>query len=315
MTNRKAGIRLFCAVVLSGALALGWAQSGPENRTATDPHSVVSPSNPAASPVPIDDLFYTRATLSPSWSPDGREVAFTTNLTGRLNLWKVNAAGGWPMQVIQSDDRQLLATWSPDGKWIVYQQDHGGNELYDLFAVPSSGGAAVNLTNSNDASEEFPLFSHSGRLLALTYKLKTGSVRDVAVMDWATHQVRNLTREQTKDHSWQLAAWSPDEKFLYATRANATFTDADIYRIDVGSGATEKLTPSRSAQVLYTVNDASHDGKWLLITSNEKYGAANVALLELATRKIRFVSDTRWEADGGDFAPDSKTFSYTINSD
>src|SRR5438034_7784246 len=35
---------------------------------------------------------------------------------------KVNAAGSWPIQLTQSDDRQFNPAWSPDGKWIVYQR-------------------------------------------------------------------------------------------------------------------------------------------------------------------------------------------------
>ena len=52
-----------------------------------------------------------------------------------MNLWKVSANGGWPLQLTVSDDRQFGAVWSPDGKGIVYEQDFGGSEYYDLFAI------------------------------------------------------------------------------------------------------------------------------------------------------------------------------------
>lgn len=48
-----------------------------------------------------------------------------TNLSGRMNLWKVASSGGWPIQLSQSDEAQLDPTYSPDGKWVVYQQDKG----------------------------------------------------------------------------------------------------------------------------------------------------------------------------------------------
>src|SRR5215471_15242521 len=96
------------------------AANSPDDRQITDPRSVVSVTSPAARPVPIPELYYTRSTSGPAWAPDGREVVFTTNMTGRSNLWKVPASGGWPIQLAQSDDRQLSAVWSPDGKWIVF---------------------------------------------------------------------------------------------------------------------------------------------------------------------------------------------------
>jgi dipeptidyl aminopeptidase/acylaminoacyl peptidase len=107
------------------------ASDSPDTREITDPKSVASTPAMGANPIPVDDLFYTRSVAGGAWSPDGKLVVFCTNLTGRNNLWKVSAAGGWPIQLSQSDDRQSGAAWSPDGKWIVFQSDQGGGDLQD----------------------------------------------------------------------------------------------------------------------------------------------------------------------------------------
>ena len=287
--------------------------SGPNDRQITDPHSIRSASNPKAGPVSVDDLFFSRNVGGAAWSPDGRQIVLTTNLTGRNNLWKVRASGGWPIQLAASDDRQSGAVWSRDGEWIVYQQDRGGGEIYDLFSIPSSGGEAVNLTNSNEISETSPNFSPDGKLLAISYKPKTSPTPDIAVLDWQTHQVRNLTKEQAKDHPWSFLAWSPDGKSIYANRVFVGGTDGDVYRIDVTTGALDNLT-AHQGQIVYVGSSLSSDGRTLLIASN-KSGFNNVALVDTASKKITPVTDTQWEAEPGHFAPAGSTFTYLLNKD
>jgi len=302
------------ALLAFATVVVSLAATSPDTREVTDAKKITSAEVTGAGAVPIDDLFYTRATGGGAWSPDGKEIAFSSNFTGRFNLWKVSASGGWPIQLSQSDDRQGGAIWSPDGKWILYQSDRGGAEIYDLFAIPSGGGKAVNLTNTNDISETSPRWSPSGTQLAISYKKKTAPVTDVAVMDWKTRAVRNLTNETTPDHLWSEHVWSPDGKIVYATRINAGFTDASVYRIDAASGQKEELT-RHDGQSRTSVSAISPDGKTLLVTADRPGGYPNVGLLDAGTEKLTWVTDLKWEADAGEFSPDGKWFTYAVNED
>jgi dipeptidyl aminopeptidase/acylaminoacyl peptidase len=308
--------RLTCACflpLLAPAMALAQS-SGADDRQLTPPLSITSASSPKARPIPIDDLFYTRSVADASWSPDGKEIAFSMDMSGRLNLWKVSAAGGWPIQLVQSDERQRGAAWSPDGKWIVYQQDWGGNELWDTFAVPSEGGEIVNLTDSADVAEEAPRWSPDGRTIALKVKAKTGTQFDLALLDWASRKIRQLTHERSPDRSWSSVAWSADGRTLYANRTEATESDGDVFAIDVATGKSTNLTP-HEANVLHLASALSPDGKSLLISSNARGGYQNVAMLDIASGQLTWVTDTRWEANAGDFSPSGKSLTYTLNAD
>jgi len=291
-----------------------FASDSPDTRELTDPKTITSTAAEGAFPIPVDDLFFTRSISGGAWSPDGKKIVFTTNLTGRNNLWEVSADGGWPIQLSQSDDRQSGAVWSPDGQWIVFQSDRGGGEIYDLYAVPSQGGAVVNLTNTPEISETSAAWSPDGKMLAINYKPKTASSTDIAILDWSSRAVRNLTQEKSSDHLWGGAIWSPDGKTLYATRTNAAFSDSDTFRIDVATGAQENLTKHEGDRRT-SASSISPDGRMLLVTSDKPGGFSNVALLEIATKRLTWVTDLKWEASSGDFSQDGRHFTYQVNED
>ena len=301
------------AFILVFALTV-FASDSPDTREITDPRTIASLPSMGAKPIPVDDLFFTRSVGGGAWSPDAKEIVFTTNLTGRNNLWKVSASGGWPIQLSQSDDRQSGATWSPDGNWIVFQSDLGGGEIYDLFAIPSNGGAVVNLTNTPEISETSAEWSPNGQFLAMQYKPKTSPSTDVAIMDWATRAVRNVTNENTQDHLWNAGMWSPDGKYIYSTRFSAGFTDADVYRINAATGEKDNLTPHEGEHRTIS-SSISPDGRTLLVTADRPGGYLNVAEIDVATKQITWVTDLKWEVNAGDFSPDGKQFTYTVNED
>jgi dipeptidyl aminopeptidase/acylaminoacyl peptidase len=305
---------LACLGVFSCTSLIAQRASSPDNREVTDPKSIVSTPNPDARTIPIEDLYFTRDIRDASWSPDGEQVVFTTNITGRLNLWKVSATGGWPIQLTQSDDRQIGAAWSRDGKWLLFQQDSGGNELWDIYAVPGDGGEVVNLTRTPDIREESPRWSPDGKTIAIAYKPKQSTAYDLALIDWTTRQVKKITHEATPNYSWSSVAWSPDGKTLYANRTKVGFTDSDVYSIDIDSGRATDLT-SHQGKIIYVASSLSPDGKTLLITSTEKDGYRNVAFLDITGKKLRWATDIKWEATSGDFSPDGKSYTYLVNAD
>ena len=74
------------------------------------------------------------------------------------------------------------------------------------------------------------------------------------------------------------------------------------------------LTP-HDGERLYRANDISPDGKHILITSNAGNGYDNVGLLDIASKKIHWITQDKWEISGERFSPDGKSLTYTANVD
>jgi dipeptidyl aminopeptidase/acylaminoacyl peptidase len=298
-------------MVLGGLLS---AVSGPGDRQITDPKSVTSASNPDAKPVAVEDLYVTRLIASAAFSPDGAEVAVTTNLTGRTNLWKVSSAGSWPVQLVHSDDRQAEPMWSSDSRWIAYTQDKGGNELYDVYIISREGGSPINLTSTPEIREQHPVWSHDGKFIACIYKPKQSPSYDLAIIDVGAHNLRKLTEEKDPQQNWDVIAFSPDNRTLYANRTSVGGDAGDIYAVNVANGLQTNLTPHEGKQ-LNAGSDVSHDGKSILMISDRKGGYQNLALLDIPSKQLTWITDTQWEASPGAFSPDGTHFTYAINAD
>jgi dipeptidyl aminopeptidase/acylaminoacyl peptidase len=276
-------------------------------RDLTDPKSIVSQSLAAAAPVPIADLFFAHGGADAIWVPHADTVIISTNITGRYNLWTMPATGGFPLQLTQSDDVQSGLTVSPDGKWIAFQSDHGGNGIHDVYATPAAGGAVVDLTHTPDVDEVDARFSPDGSVLAFERRAKSESSSNIAIMEFATRDVRQLTHEPMKDYTWAVAAFSHDGKSIVANRTNAAGTESEIWTIDTASGRQTRLTP---AHKFNSATDISPDDRYVAMRTENAGGIRQAALLDLRDGSSHIVKPDAWPQRSGSFSPDGRTLIF-----
>lgn len=303
---------IFLALVLMATEVL--AQVTLTSQFITDPQQVKSKPKQDLPTFSVEKLYMTRIMGGTSWSPDGKRIAFVSNISGRNNLWTVSSEGGWPVQLTVSDQRQAAPAWSPDGRYIAYQSDTDGNEQWDLFLVSTANGDVTNLTNTPDIAEQAPAWSPDAKTLAYLVKPKTGANFEIHLMDMLTRRPRPLTSGTAREWSYGRPVWSKDGTRVAATLAHANGRDSSIWLIDVKSGQRINLTPHEGEQ-LWELSDWSADAKTLLITSNAGNGYDNVGLLDVASRKVEWVTQDRWEISGGHFSPNCQLATFTANVD
>ncbi|PWT91883.1 MAG: hypothetical protein C5B55_07340 [Blastocatellia bacterium] len=73
----------------------------------------------------------------PSWSPDGRFIAYSSDQSGNFDIWVRSVGEGNSVQVTNSTAHDWQPNWSPDGLSLVFRSERDGG---GLFLVPALGG-------------------------------------------------------------------------------------------------------------------------------------------------------------------------------
>ena len=322
---------LFAIVMLMSTLvAEALAQTLTPPQAVTDPTKIASKPNAQVESrgMTIEKLYMTRQIGRSTWSPDGKTIAFVSNMSGRNNLWLVPSDGGFPEQLTVSDQRQTAPVWSPDGKWIAYQSDYDGDELWDIFLVSPKTGRVVNLTQTREIAEMNSAWSPDSRYLAYEVRPKTSASYEIDVYDMVMREVKHITTGTPQDKGNYGIIWSKDGRYIVYTQSQAKGTDSNIFIADVVTGKSTLLTPHEGEQ-RYFPNAISPravpDGMQVLVTSNAANSYSNIGLLtigmkgaiagHLAPEKIQWLTKDKWEIHGGGFSPDGKSITFTANVD
>ena len=88
-----------------------------------------------------------RNELSPSWSPDGEQIVYSTDRTGNREIWMRNLKGGFDRPIVTARDFPPGTTtaladpvFSPDGSRFAFVR-YSTNEPVEVWFEPSVGGA------------------------------------------------------------------------------------------------------------------------------------------------------------------------------
>ena len=91
---------------------------------------------------------------NPSWSPDGKRIAFMSNRDGHVHIhgwptyeiYVMDADGGNQRNLTNHPDRDYSPSWSPDSKHIAFASVRDGNA--EIYVMDADGGNQKNLTNN-----------------------------------------------------------------------------------------------------------------------------------------------------------------------
>jgi Tol biopolymer transport system component len=179
--------------------------------------------------------------FTPSWSPDGRQIAFRTTRDGNDEIYIMNADGSEQTNLSRSvNTEERSPEWSPDGQQIALASLQGA--ILDIFILPIHLTKTnvnqthwTNLTDNNNSlgGDEYPAWSPDSTKIAFQ-SYRDGNWEIYVMNADGSEQIR-LTHNFGED---TLPNWSPDGTRLAFN--SATVGDTDIYVINAdGTGLTQ----------------------------------------------------------------------------
>jgi dipeptidyl aminopeptidase/acylaminoacyl peptidase len=237
----------------------------------------------------IDQFLATTTISSPSISPDGSRVIFTSDASGIPNVYAVPFAGGEIVPLTKSTtDSTFAVSFFPQDDRILFTHDKGGDEQNHLYVLDK--GATTDLTPGAKLKAQFMGWSHDDA----SFFVMTNQ-RDPRFFDVYRYNTADFKRSILHENSagYLPSAVSGDGRYLALDRPKTT-SDGDIYLWDAHGGAIKHITP-HSVPASFRTAEFDPASRWLYYITNEGGEFARVRRYELTSGKHEDVEAADWD--------------------
>jgi TolB protein len=170
---------------------------------------------------------------SPTWSPDGRAIAYTSWRSGFLDIYVSRIFEGTMLTPTKgtASSQNYLPMFSPDGTKLAFTSNRDGNP--EIYVMNVDGSGLRRLTN-HPAIDVTPTWSPTGTQIAFT------SERSGVPSIWVVGADGLGLRRVSSEHS-DRATWSPapHNEIAFAARTGPGY---DIKVLDLAAGDTRQIT-------------------------------------------------------------------------
>jgi dipeptidyl aminopeptidase/acylaminoacyl peptidase len=254
---------------------------------------------------------YIQTVGNPSLSPDGKRLAFLSDVTGQRQLWVVDAAGGWPRQITFGSEGVRLSAWSPKGDWIFYSADRAGNEREAFYLISPDGTKERELLPPSESFRQFGGFSPDGSRIAYSATAEGSPAFDIHLLDLGTGKDRLVLKGRL---GLYVVSWSP--KGTHVILSEARGEDAnDIYLLDLQSGELITLFKPEIASD-YNGFSWKPDGSGFYVTSDQEREHAGLAWYDLdapGRRELTWIETPDHDVEQVDLDHDGRYLVWTTN--
>jgi dipeptidyl aminopeptidase/acylaminoacyl peptidase len=200
---------------------------------------------------------------NPSFSPDGKRIAFVSNMTGTPQIFTVATAGGWPEQVTAFEDPVGAVSWSPEGSWLAFSLAPGGGMNQQVYLARPDGSGVKRLTDGGKETNQLGVWARDGRALSLGSNRRDGAAIDAYLYDVASERMRLAVENRGIGGFSDLAR---DGKRALLSRL-VSRGDNNLYVVDLATAKETLLTPHEGPGSFGGA--FSRDGRTVYLASNK----------------------------------------------
>ncbi|HEU4454243.1 MAG TPA: S9 family peptidase [Longimicrobium sp.] len=250
-------------------------------------------------------------------SPDGRSLLFLTSTTGLPQLWVapvIEGAVAAPRQ-LTFGNRVQWAAWSPDGRWIAYGTDRGGNERTQFFVLSPDGTRERELTPADENFRIFGGWSPAGNRIAYASSERNGRDFDIWTMDLGADGRPAGAPKMVLEGAgnFGIEAWRPDGGALVLSQGRGE-ADNDLFLLDFATGKVDTLfAPAKMSA--YRSIEWTPDGQGFFVATNHERDRAGLAHYHLPDRQLHWMQEYAWDVEQVALSPDGKYLAWTVNED
>ncbi|HEX8285650.1 MAG TPA: S9 family peptidase [Pyrinomonadaceae bacterium] len=202
---------------------------------------------------------------APSFSPDGRSIAFVTNLSGLPQVWTMPAAGGYPVLVTAFDDPVGFVRWSPDGEWLAFNVAPGGGLNEQIYVARPDGSGLRRLTEGGKENNFLGDWTHDGRHVFFSSNRRDPAATDFYLLEVATGRARMVAENKGTGGVEDV---SRDGRRAVVSRL-LNRGNNNLYLLDLSGGGEVLLTPHEGPGT-FAGAQFSPDGRSVYFASNKE---------------------------------------------
>jgi len=255
-----------------------------------------------------------RAAAFNSWHPVERQLLITTRFADTTQLHLVQKPGGARRQITFLPEPVAGGSFQPKtGKAIVFSQDTGGGEFYQLYRYDLADGRITLLTDGKSRNTN-TRWAKSGKWLAYSSTRRNGKDTDIYLVDPANPKSDRLLLQVTGS-GWSVTDWSEDDTRLLVLEY-ISVNESYVHLVDVVAGTKEQLTPRAAGKAVHNRARFAKDGQSIFLTTDEGADFQRLARLDLASRQITpLTAHIPWDVEDFELSPDGKTLAFVTNED